>query len=135
MRRSRIPVRLTIHSSLVSSIVDRSWLLRTAGGRHLPQPVIAACVTERSAATGLVRIAGGGSNRERAAPDRLLALAPASLARPRSRCGRAAGRERLHRDNALRSHEVRGRQGERLPARRSSAAHLLATARALRLRA
>src|SRR5437763_17163137 len=45
MRRSRIPVRLTIQSSLVSSRLERSWLLSTAGGRHLPQPVMAAWIT------------------------------------------------------------------------------------------
>jgi hypothetical protein len=42
MRRSRIPVRLTIHSSLVSRNVARPALSRTAGGMHLPQPVMAA---------------------------------------------------------------------------------------------
>jgi len=41
-RRSRMPVRLTIHSSSVSRNVDRSALDRTAGGMHLPQPVMAA---------------------------------------------------------------------------------------------
>src|SRR5213595_3445342 len=45
MRRSRMPVRLTIQSSLVSSRPERSWLLSTAGGRHLPQPVMAAWIT------------------------------------------------------------------------------------------
>jgi hypothetical protein len=35
-RRSRMPVRVRIHSSLVSRKVARSALLRTAGGRHLP---------------------------------------------------------------------------------------------------
>ena len=45
MRRSRMPVRMTIHSSLVSRKVARSALVRTAGGRHLPQPVMAAYVT------------------------------------------------------------------------------------------
>ena len=43
-RRSRMPVRLVIHSSLVSSMPARSWFERTAGGRHLPQPVMAAWV-------------------------------------------------------------------------------------------
>src|SRR5690606_10804691 len=42
MRRSLMPVRVVIHSSLVSKNVARSALLRTAGGMHLPQPVIAA---------------------------------------------------------------------------------------------
>ena len=41
-RRSFMPVRVTIHSSLVSRKVDKSSLDRTAGGMHLPQPVIAA---------------------------------------------------------------------------------------------
>ncbi len=42
MRRSFMPVRLVIQSSEVSRNVDRSSLLRTAGGRPSPQPVIAA---------------------------------------------------------------------------------------------
>ena len=45
MRRSLMPVRLVIHSSLVSRKVARSALVRVAGGMHLPQPVIAAYVT------------------------------------------------------------------------------------------
>ena len=43
MRRSFMPVRLTIHSSSVLRKVARSALVSTAGGRHLPQPVMAAC--------------------------------------------------------------------------------------------
>ena len=35
-------MRLKIHSSLVSRKVAMSALLSTAGGRHLPQPVMAA---------------------------------------------------------------------------------------------
>ncbi len=42
MRRSLIPLRVVIHSSLVSTIFSRSALLNTAGGRALPQPVISA---------------------------------------------------------------------------------------------
>ena len=42
IRRSLIPVRLVIHSSVVSMKVARSSLLSTAGGTHLPQPVISA---------------------------------------------------------------------------------------------
>src|SRR5580704_15413806 len=59
MRRSRMPVRVRIHSSLVSRMVDRSWLVSTAGGRHFPQPVIAACINALSPAERFVRIAGG----------------------------------------------------------------------------
>jgi hypothetical protein len=42
-RRSFIPVRVVIHSSSVSRKVARSALVSTAGGRHFPQPVMAAC--------------------------------------------------------------------------------------------
>ena len=42
MRRSRMPVREEIHSSLVSTKVAMSWLERIAGGRHLPQPMMLA---------------------------------------------------------------------------------------------
>ena len=42
IRRSLMPVRLVIHSSEVSMNVVRSSLLSTAGGTHLPQPVISA---------------------------------------------------------------------------------------------
>src|SRR5688572_20869025 len=41
-RRSRMPVRVVIHSSLVSRKVAMSALVSTAGGRHFPQPVMAA---------------------------------------------------------------------------------------------
>src|SRR6185369_9856371 len=41
-RRSLMPVREVIHSSLVSINKARSALLRTDGGMHFPQPVIAA---------------------------------------------------------------------------------------------
>ena len=57
MRRSRMPVRLTIHSSLVSRMALRSSLLSTAGGRHLPQPVMAAWITGTPPLC-LLRIAG-----------------------------------------------------------------------------
>src|ERR1044071_3063030 len=43
-RRSRMPVRLVIHSSLVSMKLARPALSSTAGGMHLPQPVMAAYV-------------------------------------------------------------------------------------------
>ena len=42
MRRSLMPLRLVIHSSLVSTIRSRSELLSTVGGRAFPQPVISA---------------------------------------------------------------------------------------------
>ena len=41
-RRSRIPLRVRIHSSEVSMTVAISSLVMTAGGMHLPQPVISA---------------------------------------------------------------------------------------------
>ena len=41
-RRSRMPVRVRIHSSVVSRKVERSALVSTAGGMHAPQPVMAA---------------------------------------------------------------------------------------------
>src|SRR5271170_1558161 len=133
MRRSRMPVRLTIHSSLVSRMVDRSWLVSTAGGRHFPQPVIAAWVTRGPPHERFVRIAGLGLQSARVTSDRVLALAPPSLARLGKRPGRTARRERVHRDHPVRPDEVRGGQGVRLPACRSAAAYLLATAGALRL--
>src|SRR5262245_54327939 len=43
-RRSLIPVRVVIHSSVVSMKLARPALSSTAGGMHLPQPVMAACV-------------------------------------------------------------------------------------------
>src|SRR5262245_39502719 len=43
-RRSRIPVRVVIHSSLVSRRLASGKLSSAAGGMHLPQPVMAACV-------------------------------------------------------------------------------------------
>src|SRR3990172_977710 len=45
-RRSFIPVRDVIHSSFVSRKVERSAFVRTAGGMHAPQPVIAAKVMQ-----------------------------------------------------------------------------------------
>jgi hypothetical protein len=39
---SFIPVREMIQSSVVSRKVARSWFDNTAGGMHLPQPVMAA---------------------------------------------------------------------------------------------
>ena len=42
MRRSQMPVREEIHSSLVSMKVEISPFDRILGGRHLPQPVMAA---------------------------------------------------------------------------------------------
>ena len=44
IRRSCIPVREVIHSSEVSRKVERSALVRTAGGMQAPQPVMAAWV-------------------------------------------------------------------------------------------
>src|SRR5512145_482102 len=41
-RRSFMPVRLVIQASSVSRNVARSALVSTAGGMHLPQPVMAA---------------------------------------------------------------------------------------------
>jgi len=38
--RERMPVRLLIHSSLVSTICARSSLVTTFSGTHLPMPVI-----------------------------------------------------------------------------------------------
>ena len=42
MRRSRMPVRCTIHSSLVSTIFDRSSLVSLRSGTLLPVPAIIA---------------------------------------------------------------------------------------------
>ena len=42
MRRSCIPVRETIQASSVSRKVARSPFVITAGGRHFPQPMMAA---------------------------------------------------------------------------------------------
>src|SRR5439155_5341772 len=42
MRRSRIPVRSTIHSSEVSTSRSRSRLVRTFCGTYMPVPVIVA---------------------------------------------------------------------------------------------
>src|SRR6187200_1500967 len=43
-RRSLMPVRVVIHSSVVSMKLARPALSSTAGGMHLPQPVMAAYV-------------------------------------------------------------------------------------------
>jgi hypothetical protein len=43
-----MPVRVVIHSSLVSRKVERSAFESTAGGIAEPQPVMAACVNEPS---------------------------------------------------------------------------------------
>src|SRR5688572_33368858 len=43
-RRSFMPVRVVIHSSVVSMKLARPALSSTAGGIHLPQPVMAAYV-------------------------------------------------------------------------------------------
>ena len=40
MRRSRIPVRVVIHSSLVSTIFSRSAFVSVAAGTSWPQPVM-----------------------------------------------------------------------------------------------
>ncbi len=42
-RRSRMPVRDTIHSSDVSTIRSRSAFVRTWAGAYLPHPVTWAC--------------------------------------------------------------------------------------------
>src|SRR6188472_4008862 len=42
MRRSRMPVRLTIHSSEVSTMVDSSSLVMTRSGAYIPHPVMTA---------------------------------------------------------------------------------------------
>ena len=42
MRRSRIPVRSRIHSSLVSIIAARSSLVRTFSGSDVPMPMTVA---------------------------------------------------------------------------------------------
>src|SRR5690606_38382515 len=47
MRRSRMPVRVTIHSSEVSTIRSRSALVRTCSGSPAPHPVMAAFGTVR----------------------------------------------------------------------------------------
>ena len=44
MRRSRMPVRLTIHSSDVSTSFSRSWFDMILDGAYMPQPVISALV-------------------------------------------------------------------------------------------
>ena len=44
-RRSWMPVRSRIHSSLVSIIPARSSLVRTLGGSAVPQPVMTAPAT------------------------------------------------------------------------------------------
>ena len=44
IRRSEIPVRATIHSSLVSRVFSRSWLVTTFSGRAVPQPEMTAPV-------------------------------------------------------------------------------------------
>src|SRR4029077_618153 len=40
MRRSRMPVRSTIHSSDVSTSFSRSWFVSTRSGTYMPVPVI-----------------------------------------------------------------------------------------------
>lgn len=47
MRRSRMPVRVTIHSSEVSTIRSRSAFVKTCSGRAMPHPVMAAFRTFR----------------------------------------------------------------------------------------
>src|SRR5688500_7449206 len=44
IRRSRMPVRLTIHSSEVSTSFERSSFVSTRDGAYIPQPVIRAFV-------------------------------------------------------------------------------------------
>src|SRR3954470_23855523 len=54
-RRSLIPVRVVIHSSVVSMKLARPALSSTAGGMHLPQPVMAAYVMAGHHTPGLGR--------------------------------------------------------------------------------
>ena len=63
MRRSWMPVRCMIHSSVVSTNVARSALDNTAGGMHLPQPVMAAYVMKIPHANDVPRLAGGNAPR------------------------------------------------------------------------
>ena len=53
MWRSRIPVRSTIHSSLVSRLTAMSSLVTTLSGTAMPQPVIRIPFTRRSGADGV----------------------------------------------------------------------------------
>src|ERR1044071_922393 len=55
-RRSLMPVRVVIHSSVVSMKLASPALSSTAGGMHLPQPVMAAYVMAGNDTPGL----GGG---------------------------------------------------------------------------
>ena len=48
MRRSRMPVRSTIHSSLVSRLTAMSSLVTTLSGTAMPQPVIRMPLTRRT---------------------------------------------------------------------------------------
>ena len=48
MWRSRMPVRSTIHSSLVSRLTAMSSLVTTLSGTAMPQPVIRMPVTRRT---------------------------------------------------------------------------------------
>src|SRR3546814_12060943 len=51
-RRSRMPVRPVIHSSLVSSVVSRSTFVTIFSGRAVPQPAIRALAASTSAIVG-----------------------------------------------------------------------------------
>ena len=59
-RRSRMPVRVRIHSSDVSTMRSRSALVRTPSGAYMPQPVIRAlrgCIVPTSLVPVLTRSA------------------------------------------------------------------------------
>src|ERR1700739_4187352 len=60
--RWRMPVRVRIHSSLVSTIFSRSWLVITLGGRNPATPVIFAAM--RCYITTLGGLASGTKEKE-----------------------------------------------------------------------
>ncbi len=66
MRRSRIPVRVTIHSSEVSTIFSRSALVSIWSGTDMPVPTILARlmrVPPRAATCSASAAPGGGARR------------------------------------------------------------------------
>src|SRR5579859_6300456 len=63
------------------------------------------------------------------------AFSPTSVARPRGRPGAPGRTERVHRNHAVRLHEIRGRQGIGVPARRPAAAIVRAAADLVWIRA
>src|SRR5688500_13701604 len=75
IRRSRMPVRATIHSSLVSTLASRSALVSVAAGTARPQPpMVSPALTVRP--RSLAAPPRGGTSR-RAQPRDGLALADA----------------------------------------------------------